>query len=37
VIVSIHEKRAEMQAAIKAMAPDAEVRILGQRRLRDRL
>jgi CPA2 family monovalent cation:H+ antiporter-2 len=37
VIASIHEKRAEMQAAIKAMAPDAEVRTLGRRRLRDRL
>ena len=37
VIASIHEKRAEMQAAIKAMAPGAEVRALGRRRLRDRL
>jgi CPA2 family monovalent cation:H+ antiporter-2 len=37
VIASIHEKRAEMQAAIKAMAPDAEVRPLGRKRLRDRL
>jgi CPA2 family monovalent cation:H+ antiporter-2 len=37
VIVSIHEKRAEMQAAIKAMAPDAAVRTLGRRRLSDRL
>ena len=37
VIASIHEKRAEMQAVIKAMAPDAEVRTLGRRRLRDRL
>ncbi|WP_158932201.1 cation:proton antiporter [Acidisphaera sp. S103] len=37
VIASIHEKRAEMQAAIKAMAPDATVRTLGRRRLRDRL
>ncbi|MDR3534226.1 MAG: cation:proton antiporter [Rhodopila sp.] len=37
VIASIHEKRAEMQAAIKAMAPDAEVRSLGRRRLRDRV
>jgi CPA2 family monovalent cation:H+ antiporter-2 len=37
VIASIHEKRAEMQAAIKAMAPDAAVRSLGHRRLRDRL
>lgn len=37
VIASIHEKRAEMQAAIKAMAPQAEIRTLGRRRLRDRL
>ena len=37
VIASIHEKRAELQAAIRAMAPDASVRILGRRRLRDRL
>ena len=37
VIASIHEKRAEMQAAIKAMAPGAAVRSLGRRRLRDRL
>jgi CPA2 family monovalent cation:H+ antiporter-2 len=37
VIASIHEKRAEMQAAIKAEAPDAAVRTLGRRRLRDRL
>ncbi len=37
VIASIHEKRAEMQAAIKSMAPDAEVRTLGRKRLRDRL
>lgn len=37
VIASIHEKRAEMQAAIKVMAPGAEVRMLGRRRLRDRL
>src|SRR5271165_286798 len=37
VIASIHAKRAEMQAAIKAMAPDAQVRPLGRRRLRDRL
>lgn len=35
VIVSIHEKRAELQAAIKAMAPGAEIRTLGRRRLRD--
>jgi CPA2 family monovalent cation:H+ antiporter-2 len=37
VIASIHEKRADLQAAIKAMAPGAEVRTLGRRRLRDRL
>ncbi|HEY8290635.1 MAG TPA: cation:proton antiporter, partial [Acetobacteraceae bacterium] len=37
VIASIHEKRAELQAAIKAMAPDAQVRSLGRRRLRDSL
>jgi CPA2 family monovalent cation:H+ antiporter-2 len=37
VIASIHEVRADMQAAIKAMAPDAAVRSLGRRRLRDRL
>jgi len=37
VIASIHEKRAELQAAIKAMAPDAAVRTLGRKRLRDRL
>jgi CPA2 family monovalent cation:H+ antiporter-2 len=37
VIASIHEKRAELQAAIKKMAPDAEVRPLGRKRLRDRL
>jgi CPA2 family monovalent cation:H+ antiporter-2 len=37
VIATIHEKRAEMQAEIRAMAPDAEVRPLGRRRLRDML
>jgi CPA2 family monovalent cation:H+ antiporter-2 len=37
VIASIHELRAEMQAEIKTMAPDAAVRTLGRRRLRDRL
>jgi len=37
VIASIHEKRASLQATIKAMAPDAEVRPFGRRRLRDRL
>ena len=35
VIASIHEKRAEIQANIKALAPHAEVRELGRRRLRD--
>jgi CPA2 family monovalent cation:H+ antiporter-2 len=37
VIATIHEKRAEMQAEIKAMAPEAEIRPLGRRRLRDSL
>ena len=37
VIASIHEKRSELQAGIKAMAPDAEVRMFGRRRLRDAL
>ncbi|HEX2940351.1 MAG TPA: cation:proton antiporter [Rhodopila sp.] len=37
VIASIHEKRAELQTAIKAMAPDAQVRSLGRLRLRDKL
>ena len=37
VIASIHELRAELQAEIKAMAPDAEVRTRGRRRLRDML
>jgi CPA2 family monovalent cation:H+ antiporter-2 len=35
VIASIHDKRDELQAAIKAMAPDAEVRMLGRSRLRE--
>ena len=35
VIASIHEKRAEMQARIKVMAPDADIRSFGRRRLRD--
>ena len=35
VIASIHEKRAEVQAAIKAAAPHADIRPLGRRRLRD--
>src|SRR6266850_2496972 len=34
VIASIHDKRDQLQAAIKAMAPDAEVRMLGRSRLR---
>jgi CPA2 family monovalent cation:H+ antiporter-2 len=37
VIASIHEKRAALQAEIRAMAPGAQVRSLGRRRLRDRL
>jgi CPA2 family monovalent cation:H+ antiporter-2 len=37
VIASIHEKRSEIQASIKAMAPEAEVRSFGRRRLRDAL
>ena len=35
VIASIHERRDALQASIKAMAPQAEVRILGRRRVRD--
>ncbi len=35
VIVSIHEKRAEFQAEIKAAVPGASIRTRGQRRLRD--
>jgi CPA2 family monovalent cation:H+ antiporter-2 len=35
VIASIHEKRSEFQAQIKGMAPDADVRTRGRRRLRD--
>jgi CPA2 family monovalent cation:H+ antiporter-2 len=35
VIASIHEKRAEFQASIRANAPHAEIRTLGRRRLRD--
>ena len=35
VIASIHEQRDALQAAIKAMAPEAEVRVLGRRRMRD--
>jgi monovalent cation:H+ antiporter-2, CPA2 family len=37
VIATIHERRAEMQAEIKAMAPHADIRSLGRRRLRDML
>jgi CPA2 family monovalent cation:H+ antiporter-2 len=37
VIATIHEKRAEMQAQIRSMAPDAEIRPIGRRRLRDAL
>jgi len=37
VIASIHDKRAALQAEIKTMAPGAQVRSLGRRRLRDRL
>jgi CPA2 family monovalent cation:H+ antiporter-2 len=36
VIASIHAKRAELQAAIRIMAPGVEIRSLGRRRLRDR-
>jgi CPA2 family monovalent cation:H+ antiporter-2 len=37
VIATIHERRAELQAEIKAMAPQADVRSRGRRRLRDML
>ena len=37
VIASIHEKRAALQTEIRAMAPGAEIRALGYRRLRNRL
>jgi CPA2 family monovalent cation:H+ antiporter-2 len=37
VIATIHEKRAELQAQIRTMAPGAAVRTLGRRRLRDML
>ena len=37
VIAAIHERRAELQAELKAMAPHAEVRVRGRRRLRDML
>jgi len=36
VIASIHERRDELQASIRAMAPAAEVRELGRRRMRDK-
>ncbi|MBO0711971.1 MAG: cation:proton antiporter [Acetobacteraceae bacterium] len=35
VIASIHDKRAEIQAGIRTMAPEAPIRRLGARRLRD--
>ena len=35
VIASIHERRAAFQVSIKAMAPEAEVRLLGRQRMRD--
>jgi CPA2 family monovalent cation:H+ antiporter-2 len=35
VIASIHEKREALQADIKAMAPTAQVRVLGRGRVRD--
>jgi CPA2 family monovalent cation:H+ antiporter-2 len=37
VIASIHEKRAEFQKAMRARAPEVEMRQLGRRRLRDAL
>jgi CPA2 family monovalent cation:H+ antiporter-2 len=37
VIASIHQKRSELQADIKALAPGAEVRALRRRKLRDAL
>jgi CPA2 family monovalent cation:H+ antiporter-2 len=36
VIASIHEQRDVLQAAIKAMVPQADVQIFGRRRMRDR-
>jgi CPA2 family monovalent cation:H+ antiporter-2 len=36
-IASIHAMRAEVQASLKAMAPEAEIRQLGRRRLREAL
>jgi CPA2 family monovalent cation:H+ antiporter-2 len=35
VIASIHERRDALQVSIKAMAPAAEVRVMGRRRMRD--
>jgi CPA2 family monovalent cation:H+ antiporter-2 len=35
VIASIHQKREDMQASIKALAPQADIREFGRRRLRD--
>jgi CPA2 family monovalent cation:H+ antiporter-2 len=35
VIASIHERRDALQASIKAMVPEVEVRVLGRRRVRD--
>ncbi len=37
VIATIHERRAALQAEIKSMAPEAQIRSLGRRRLRDML
>ncbi len=37
VLATIHERRAELQAEIKAMAPQADIRPRGRRRLRDTL
>jgi len=37
VIASIHQKREDFRTSIKAMAPEAEVRVFGRRRLRDAL
>ncbi|HVZ07389.1 cation:proton antiporter [Rhodopila sp.] len=37
VIATIHEQRASLQSEIKAMAPNAVVRLLGRNRLRDRV
>ncbi|HYI84575.1 MAG TPA: hypothetical protein VEX11_15385, partial [Acetobacteraceae bacterium] len=37
VIASIHEKRAEFQRQVRAMAPGSDIRALKRRRLRDAL